>query len=251
MKQMNSYKLILAAGLSLAFTLPPAVAQEAVEPVEQIRPAGPGDWETPIEQVSTGTRDVATPLGTATLVDAPVQQLSSANERDSAPTQLTDAERDAKAPQQLYRGGPTAQPPQALSRRSEGRTGAVDRVEGEDACDPADEAEKAQVCDRVIETRAAEFVRPDPTTLSPEQRLLIQQRLREDPTSGANAARRLARDGDADSLQGLGVASIVLNRPPAPSEEKPTDPAKDAAAEAAALVTAIINQTGSSGTPPQ
>src|SRR3546814_9562514 len=41
------------------------------------------------------------------------------------------------APVQLYRGGPTALASEALSRPSDGRTGAVTPVTGEDRCDAA------------------------------------------------------------------------------------------------------------------
>src|SRR3546814_10365041 len=67
-------------------------------------------------------------------------------------------------------------------RPSDGRTGAVTPVTGEDRCDAAkQDKDKArqEACAKVIETRAAEFTRPDPTILSPEQRLLVDQRLRE------------------------------------------------------------------------
>jgi hypothetical protein len=100
----------------------------------------------------------------------------------------------------------------------------------------------------VIETRSAEFVRPDPTRLSPEQRLIVEQRLRESPIE---TTRRLAKEGDADSFEALGVASIVLNQPQAPPERRPEDPAEDPALDAAAeAVLAIIGQ-GASVTPPE
>jgi hypothetical protein len=236
--------------LGLLFVCGAAAAQDTSR-IEQIdAAAGQNGRTAPIEQVSssTSTRTILAPP--RPVAPPPLEQLSSDADRVSPTRQLTDADRDAKAPVQLYEGGPTAQPPQALSQRSEGRTGSVTPVEGDDACDAAeaDTPEKAKLCRRVIETRAAEFRRPDPTQLSPEQRLLIQQRLREGSTT-ASATRRLVSDGDADSMEGLAVASIVLGSPQS-REERPVDPAEEAAADAAAaLVTAIIGQTSPTPTP--
>ncbi|PWG01910.1 hypothetical protein [Sphingosinicella humi] len=248
--EKRTLQVALGLGL-LALLCAPTAAQEPLGQVEQVRSAG--DSSGPIEQVSSGTREVMTPRATGALTPS-VQQLSPAGEERTPPTQLGDAERDAAPPAQLYRGGPTAQPPQALSERSEGRTGAIAPVEGgEDACDPADEAQaKAKVCARVIETRSAEFVRPDPTLLSPEQRLIVQQRLREDPASRTEVTRRLAKEGDAATLEGLGVASMVLNQPAsAPTDQPKNDPAENPAIDAAAAAILEIIGQGVSVTPPQ
>lgn len=236
-------KALIAIGFA-AFWCGTVTAQETPGRIDQIGPAGDAPAGMAIEQVSAATRDVTTPAAPDAGSAPPVRQLSTAGESVPPPTQLTDAEDGAAAPAQLYEGGPTALPPQALSQRSEGRTGAMAPVEGEDICDPADASEgKAEVCKRVIETRSAEFVRPDPTQLSPEQRLLVQQRLREGSTTNT-ATRRLASEGDADTLEGLAVASVVLGTTAPSREERPVDPAKEAAADAAAaLVTAIIGQT--------
>ncbi len=253
MRQSGGEKRAMRAALGLGLLASlsvPAAAQEALGQIEQVRTGSYPD--TPIEQISSGTREVMTPPTTEDRTP-PVQQLSSAGEEPTPPSQLSEAERDATPPTQLYRGGPTAQPPQALSQRSEGRTGAIAPVEGgEDVCDPADEEQaKAEVCKRVIETRSAEFVRPDPTVLSPEQRLIVQQRLREDPTSRTEVTRRLAKEGDADSLEGLGVASIVLNRPAPPPRDNPDDPAENPAIDAAAAAILEIIGQGVNVTPPQ
>lgn len=254
MKQPFSILRTTKAGsmlaLGLLFVCGSAAAQNTASRIEQIDAAsGQNEPTAPIEQVSspTPTRTIIAPPPVAS---PPLEQLSSGADAVSPTRQLTDADRDAKAPVQLYKGGPTAQPPQALSQRSEGRTGAVTPVEGDDACDAAEEdtPEKAELCRRVIETRAAEFRRPDPNQLSPEQRLLVQQRLREGTTT-ASATRRLVSDGDADSMEGLAVASIVLGSPQ-PTEKRPLDPAEEAAVDAAAaLVTAIIGQTSPGPTP--
>jgi hypothetical protein len=95
----------------------------------------------------------------------------------------------------------------------------------------------------VIETRAAEFSRRDPTPLSPEQRIIAEQQLRERTGKFGGAGRRLAVNGsDAESMEAQGVASVVLRAPPAePKRDKPEqDPA--AAEQLNAIVNAIVNR---------
>lgn len=140
-----------------------------------------------------------------------VAQLGSRTQSRGRNEQLTTERRGGRAPEQLNRGGPTAQPSEPLSRPRDGRTGAVTRVVGNDLCNrPQADPALARACARAIETRAAEFAGPDPAALSPEQRLLAEQRVPTSPTSFRNAARRLAGEGDTDTMAGQGVASLVL-----------------------------------------
>ena len=243
MKKLRLFPLLLSAALWVGGAST-ATAQNERGRVEQIHPS----IETrsgPVQQIGDGS---PTPQATQ-----PPVQISSGNEAAKAQPQLTREGPAVRAPVQLYQGDRTAQASEPLSRPSEGRRGAIAAIEGgEDRCDPADANQSpAEVCRHVIETRAAEFRRPDPTRLSPEQRLLIQQQLREGTTS-ESATRRLASEGDADSLEGLAVASIVLGNSPSAEDEIPADPTQDAATDAAAaLVTAIITQTGSTAPPEQ
>src|SRR3546814_19485378 len=108
------------------------------------------------------------------------QQLSTGAAKTPVATQLTREGKQAGAPVQLYRGGPTAQASEALSRPSDGRTGAVTPVTGEDRCDAAkQDKDKAsqEASAKVIETRAAELNRPEPPILVTEQRLLVAQQI--------------------------------------------------------------------------
>lgn len=221
---------------ALACVLPgTASAQDGATDVEQLSPArAPDDARLPAQsQIASPDRDrmATSDIDPATRADpaAPVPQLSD--------------RRDRRSPAQLYRGGRTAQPSDPLSTPSQGRTSAVARVEGDDACDPARTEERDDArCARVIETRSAEFTPPEPTPLSPEQRLLVENRLR-----NADATRRLANSGNADSLGDQAIASVALDaarpRDPVAPEEDPTqglDPA------VAAMVEAIARQV----TPP-
>ena len=116
------------------------------------------------------------------------------------------------------------------------------RVEGDDRCDPAteDTAQRRRICANVIETRSAEFVRPEPV-LSAEQRLLIDQQVRERTDSFQSAARRLASNaGDPDSRDEQGIASLVLAGPaPAPQPTPEEEPSNEAMTVIEAIVGAM------------
>jgi hypothetical protein len=92
----------------------------------------------------------------------------------------------------------------------------------------------------VIENRSSEFARPDPNALSPEQRLLLEQEVREGALTAEDGARHLAATGEADaSLAAMGVAATVLrSKDEAPAKKQ----AEDDVAKAAEIVGAIINQ---------
>jgi hypothetical protein len=244
---------IAAAGAMAA----PGAAQDERLTVPQIGAAPVAGAIEPVMQISSGTRLIDTPARTESRSPVPSPQLTSGEESGGPTPQLTGEGQSTRQPTQLYAGGKTAQPSQPLSRPAEGRAGAgaVMPVAGRDRCDAAAEEEKVAACRHVIETRSAEFTRPDPTVLSPEQRLLVDQRLREAPGTARTAARRLAETGtDSDSEAAQGVASLVL-RPAPPREEEPAASQEALATEAAAaaLVNAIINAAAGSGgstTPP-
>ena len=96
-------------------------------------------------------------------------------------------------------------------------------------------------CANIIENRSSEFARPDPNALSPEQRLLLEQEVREGALNAEKGARRLAATGQADeSLSAMGVAATVLR--PGEEVQQPKPPEDDVAKAAADIVGAIINQ---------
>ena len=197
-----------------------------------------------IEQIP-GTPVVVVPLPRPPRTSAPPPQLTAETESSSPAEQLTSELRPSPAAAQIYKGRRTAQPSEPLSQPADGRTAAVERVEGKDRCDPAANKGKAsRDCRNVIETRAAEFTRPDTTPLSPEQRIIIQQQLRDRGSTADSAARLLAIGTiDANRAEDQAVASIVLRKPPEPPKEKKPDEEPTAAEQAAAaLVNAIMNQ---------
>lgn len=223
-----------------------AAGQDARGSVDQVGGASAGE----VEQIAPRAPALLAPPS-APREAAPPAQLSEADRSASPQPQLTTERRSARATPQLYRGGRTAESSEPLSRPAEGRTGAVERVAGADRCDPreGEDAQRAS-CRRVIETRSAEFDRPAPPALSAEQRLLIEQRAREARMSSRRAARRLAEDADAASPETQGIASLVLRPSPGP-DDRPADETDLRAADAAAIVNAIINGGSPASPPPQ
>lgn len=167
----------------------------------------------------------------------PVTQVSQSTDSKPQEEQLTLTRLSNEQPQQEQVASPgrNAQPPQPVSTPQEGRTAAVERVGGSDRCDPAKPDEKKTAeCKRVIEARAGDFEHAKAAELSPEAKLLLNQQLNAVGESVADATQRLATSGQPDnSLQAMGVASIVLDRSAHPPEtDKPKDPKSDPVTQA-------------------
>ncbi len=166
-------------------------------------------------------------------------QLSGNEESKPHQRQLTSVEQSDERTSQVSSEPRNAQAPEPLSTPEQGRTAAIAPVEGKDRCDAANPKDsKLPECRHVIETRSAEFTRPSPTELSPEQKLLIDQQLLARESNLSTVTRRLADTGDPNSIEAMGVASVALtqNRP-----DEPKKPEKDAQTEAAiqAIVTVL------------
>jgi len=193
-------------------------------------------------------RDVP-PLQVAPAGDAATQprQITSRTPRGETTPQLNRERRDTRAGAQLYQGRRTAQPSEPLSNPAEGWPQGVVRLSGSDRCDPATPGTAPRAtCAHAIETRAAEFERKSPLVLSPEQRLLVDQRLREAPSTAEMAVRRIGRnDIDANASDAQSVASLVLGQPSAGQVTAPSAPssALDPTTATGALVQAIIEGT--------
>lgn len=213
--------MILAALVAAAAVQAgPVVAQQAPD-VMQLTPAIlSAEVESPAPQHSS---------------EAP-SQISANSDSTPGETQLTSKHASRQEPKQLSADPRDAKGAPAISKPSDGRTAAVELVNGDDRCDPAvPAARQPEACKKVIETRADDYTRPSPTELSPEQKLLIDQQLREQTDGVTEAAQKLAKSGEADdSTESMGIAAIVLRQSAPPPEEpdKQKDPATDAAAQA-------------------
>jgi hypothetical protein len=195
-------------------------------------------------QITTPSPNVRTPAPTTPRSAAAAAQLGDTRDAQ-APVQLVREPPTGQAPAQLSHGPPSARPPVPLSRPVDGRTGAVATVEGQDGCDPAQSKRKAR-CRTVIETRSAEFPPPQPTPLSPEQRLLVEQRaVSVQGPQGTAIAQTAARstpraagvDADAPTMQGLASVYIGQNTTP---PVKAADPTVGLSADQAAAATAVL-----------
>lgn len=170
------------------------------------------------------------------------RQLSGPAEGRAAQAQLSASGTGAASTPQLAGEARTAEGPAALSSPAQGRNPRVERLEGDDRCDPRNAtnltAAEAARCAQVIERRSAEFTRPEPREPSPEERLLRFHH--GDGTSARTAARALA-DGDVEgSLAAQAIASAA-NRPTEAALAPRTAPAQpELTPEAQAVIDAIV-----------
>ncbi|OYU75605.1 MAG: hypothetical protein CFE32_13650 [Alphaproteobacteria bacterium PA3] len=164
--------------------------------------------------------------------------------------QLAKAKDGRAATQQLAPKKASAAPPPPLSQLSQGRDTGAAALKGNDRCNKADEAEAADVCSRVIETRSAEFPIPDREPLSPEQRLLADQNMQDTSPLDANAAaRRLATGHEDETSVALAVANLALIKPVVGDHKKESETKDQSPNATDALVAAIIIQA-TGGMPP-
>ena len=196
--------------------------------------------EPSVDQVSAKSARIEIQQPAVEKSAAAPEQLARGDDHSPSTSQVSREQRPTRPPEQLSDEGKTALSPKPLSTPSEGRQVGVDRLAGADRCDPAERSFPKSICRKVIENRSAEFARPDANALSPEQRLLLEQDVREGALDAQSAARRLSETGEADeSLAAMGVAAVVLQ----PKDEPP--PAKDKdedTAKAAEILGAIIGQ---------
>lgn len=176
-----------------------------------------------------------------------------ASNQDEAPTALqvdqkvdrtllapprSDPSAERQPLQQLARGKASAEPAPALSSTDQSRPGPRTVIEGEDRCDRATRQRlPSAACAKVIETRSAEFDRT-PAPLSPEQRLLLEQRAV--TASGVQGTARRLAAGEGSS-EDQAVASIALRQPQQHVDKKEEEKAPLSQEQAAAIVGAILN----------
>ena len=198
--------------------------------------------QSSIDQIPNQAPSDKIPVSSASRSTEAPPQLTSGTDSTPQFLQLSSERRSGRQPEQLSTEGKTAQAPKPLSRPSDGYEVGVDRLAGADRCDPAGRSLPRSTCSKVIENRAAEFARPDRSALSPEQRLLLEQEVREGGLDAQSGARRLSQTGEADeSLAAMGVAATVLR----PKEETvgPKDKRDEDTVRAAEIIGAIIGQS--------
>lgn len=244
--RLRSASLLLAA-LALAGV---ATAQSRTS-VEQLERGSGAAAPHEAPQVGSAARDPAPAPQLSTHDGSPgAHQLSGPAEGRTPSPQLSSPGAGARATDQLAKGRPTAEGPTPLSTPAQGRDPLVERVQGDDRCDPQNLArlsapERAR-CAQVIERRSAEFSRPEPPQPSPEERLLRAQ-----AAAGADArtaARRLAEGEVEDSLAAQAIASGANRTGPEQRASDPRAAEPELSPEAQAVIEAIVQGAGASVT---
>lgn len=234
---MKRTALLGLLGLGLAQLAAPLIAQQSDDRARLDDFAIPAVSEpSRIDQLSPATPHVESPAQSVdrTLAEPPLPV------RRSAPPAQLSSDADNGAPAQLSDPGSKDLRPAAVSSKADSKPGAVVHLKGHDRCDPQLDERRLAECRRILELRADEFHAPAPPQLSPEERLLAQQRAAEFAAHTPAQRLRMATKGepDADLTSNQVLASIYLdsNTPPAQPAETP---APGDASDAAAILKAI------------
>ncbi len=169
---------------------------------------------------------------------------------DGVPTPQISRSTPETGTAQLAPRDRSAEAAASLSSRRDSRPAGTVRLEGRDRCDDAAAGDPA--CASVIETRAASYDAPERPTLSPEQRLLVDQRVRTAPDGPLNAAQRLGNNAIDPAAPGDQViASVALAPTPAPAEEgRPGATLDDVDRQTLDLIGALVEGLGVTPTGP-
>ena len=240
--------LAATSGSARAQALPAERAASMTPPGGQLDGAS-GDERAPV--VSQLTRPAAgdgapTQIGSHTRAVEDAVQVPGSHLDPSRTVQVTPTARNVP-PIQLSTGNATAEASTPLSNPAQGRRQAAERLAGRDRCDPQAAGAQSVRCAHVIESRAGEFPRVEAPALSPEQRLLVDQRLREAPRGMIAAIDRIGRNTvDAASSDAQGIASITLAAPGTDAAPASKDPlAESPGGVGAALIETIVERGGS------
>lgn len=115
----------------------------------------------------------------------------------------------------------------AVSNTQDSAPGSVVRIGGQDRCDPQLSQKFYAACLRVLELRSDEFNAPQAPVLSAEQRLLAEQRQREEGSAETSTALRLryatAMQPDADLQSNQELAAIYFGEPAPVPRDAPAE----------------------------
>lgn len=133
----------------------------------------------------------------------------------------------------------------SLGSLNAARTLAMEVVGGIDRCaQRSKKSNRLPICLKKLESATADLSTISAATITPEQRLILDQQLRDFKYGTENAIRQLANAGrDNNSLAVQGIASVYLQAPPPPAKKDVPDRDAADASLAAAIVSAIVNQS--------
>jgi hypothetical protein len=175
-----------------------------------------------------------------------------------AAARLPQLSAEGQSPQQAQISRPGAAPDEsaaAISSTAQSRPQAVARLEGRDRCDPQlGEAERER-CRRILELRAQEFNAPAPPELSPEQKLLAEQRSDDEAAAGRSTVTRLRLasrdDPDANLQSNQELAALYLGKQtPPPSQPATPDSTAEGDASLAQILESLQVATSGGQSPP-
>jgi len=185
---------------------PPGVDQVGSEAAPVV-----ADEQDPDRAIATGQASARQPV--------PVQQLSVAGQ-PSRPEQLSDP------------GAPSTQVA-SVSDKAESRPQALQRLAGNDRCDPQLPQAQREDCRTILERRAAEFSAPRPPELSAEQILLAEQQTGDGDGAGLTGDMRVRlaslSQGNAELRSNQELAAIVLDPPQPPVAPTTPEPSESLA----------------------
>lgn len=244
----------LAAAMLLAGAPASLMAQTQGDPVrlDDFAVGATADDPSHVEQLAPGDDRVqGSPAPRERTIAAP---------QPSAPrtTALGQISTGGQAPEQSQLSKVGASPDEtraAVSSPADSRPQAVAHLGGHDRCDPQLAGEELARCQKILELRAQEFNAPAPPELSPEQRLLAEQRADDDHNrrSAATRLRLASRDEpDADLASNQELAALYLARQQAPSAvaKPPEEEQPVADATLAQILQGLQVQTGGATPPP-
>ena len=239
-------RIALAALIAAAPAGAPAQVDKVVPPGGQVGDPSAGHATGAAQVGDAGRRALSPDQIGATARRSGEDQI--VTERRASQAGLPQVAREARtggATPQIAPAARNATAPESAANRSDGRTTAIVRLGGSDACGPATAAAQTERCARIIENRAAEYSAARAPTLSPEQRLLLEQTEAE-MRGVRGAAQRAARNIiDPNAVETQALAAITL----APAAE-PTPAEQAATAEPSALDAIIQIITGVPTVPP-
>lgn len=133
-----------------------------------------------------------------------------------------------------------------LSKPGDGRPTAIVALKGVDRCENTAALTSDDICANTIESRSQDYARPSVTALSPEQRLLAQQDIRDSQYGDTEqTARRLGVDNNKTglSLEDQGIAAIAIANSASQTavDETPAAGAlEDLPADATGIISSIL-----------
>jgi hypothetical protein len=244
----------LAAAALLAGLSGPLAAQARGDPVhlDDFAVGKQGDDTLRVEQLETDGKQVG---GSSQPRDRAVAAAEPAAPPATALPQLSAEGQSPRQTQISNPGGAPDESAAAVSSTAQSRPQGVARLGGRDRCDPQLPAAERERCQRILELRAQEFNAPAPPELSPEQKLLAEQRTDDEGSAGRSTVTRLRLasrdDPDANLQSNQELAALYLGKQAPPAQpQSPAQPTPEGDASLAQILETLQVATSGGQSPP-